>query len=256
LRKKVVFALFLILLIGLLTGCSDLHKPITPESTGIWNEWFVWPLSWFITKVADFFGGSYGISIIVCTILVRLVILPLMIKQLQNSRAMQALQPELMKLREKYSSKDAETQKKLQQETMLLFQKYNVNPLAGCSPILIQMPILIAFYHAIYRTPEIREHTFLWFSLGHPDKYFILPLIAAVTTFIQQKLMVGRMGNANPQMAVMTYIFPIMIAIAAINFPSALALYWVIGNIFMIFQTYFMYAPMKKESKETGGAKK
>ncbi|MFC4619708.1 YidC family membrane integrase SpoIIIJ [Camelliibacillus cellulosilyticus] len=253
-RKKILFAVLLIVLVGLLSGCSDLNQPITPESKGIWNEWFVYPLSWFIQEVAKLLGGSYGLSIIVCTIIVRLVILPLMIKQLRNSKSMQEMQPEMKKLREKYSSKDAATQKKLQEETMKLFQQYNVNPMAGCLPLIIQMPILIAFYHAIYRTPEIKNQTFLWFSLGHPD--YILPFLAAATTFLQQKLMVGRAGNANPQMAIMTYIFPIMICIFAFNFPAALALYWVVGNIFMIVQTYFMYAPTKKKATETGGAKK
>jgi YidC/Oxa1 family membrane protein insertase len=254
LRKKLWLTGVLLLLFFVLTGCSDLNQPIDANSKGIWNEWFVYPLSWFIKYVAHIFNGSYGISIIICTIIIRLIILPLMIKQIKNSKAMQEMQPEMKKLREKYSSKDAETQKKLQQETMLLFQKYNVNPLAGCFPLLIQMPILIAFYHAVYRTEEIRNHTFLWFSLGHVD--YILPFIAAATTFIQQKIMVGRMGNANPQMAIMTYVFPIMIAIFAFNFPAALALYWVVGNIFMIFQTYFIYAPSKSKTKETGGATK
>ncbi|WP_027725638.1 YidC family membrane integrase SpoIIIJ [Tuberibacillus calidus] len=253
-RKKLWLTGVLLLLFFVLTGCSDLNQPIDANSKGIWNEWFVYPLSWFIKYVAHIFNGSYGISIIICTIIIRLIILPLIIKQIKNSKAMQEMQPEMKKLREKYSSKDAETQKKLQQETMLLFQKYNVNPLAGCFPLLIQMPILIAFYHAVYRTEEIRNHTFLWFSLGHVD--YILPFIAAATTFIQQKIMVGRMGNANPQMAIMTYVFPIMIAIFAFNFPAALALYWVVGNIFMIFQTYFIYAPSKSKTKETGGATK
>ena len=253
-RKKILLLGLLILLIGVLSGCSDLKQPINANSTGIWNEWFVYPLSWFITYVANLFGGSYGISIIVCTILIRLFILPLMIKQLKNSKAMQELQPEMKKIKAQYSFKDAETQKKLQQETMQLFQKYNVNPLAGCFPMLIQMPILIAFYHAVYRTHAISEHTFLWFSLGHTD--YILPFIAAATTFLQQWLMMGRAGNANPQMKIMMYIFPVMIAIFAFNFPAALALYWVVGNIFMIVQTYFIYAPKKNETMETGGARK
>ncbi|WEG12785.1 YidC family membrane integrase SpoIIIJ [Pullulanibacillus sp. KACC 23026] len=254
-KKKWIWALVIILLIGVLSGCSDLKHPVDANSTGIWSHYFVYPLSWFIIKVADIFGGSFGISIIISTIIVRLVLLPLMIKQTKSSKAMQDVQPQIQKLREKYSSKDQETQKKLQQETMKLFQEHGVNPLAGCLPMLIQMPILIAFYHAISRTEVIKQQSFLWFSLGQPDHYYILPILAAITTFIQQKIMVGRAGNANPQMAMMTYIFPVMIAIFAFNFPAALALYWVIGNLFMVFQTYFITLPMKKPAVETGGAK-
>jgi YidC/Oxa1 family membrane protein insertase len=255
LKKKWLWALVIILLVGVLSGCSDLKQPVDASTTGIWSHYFVYPLSWFIIYVAKLFGGSFGISIIICTILVRLVLLPLMIKQTKSSKAMQDVQPEIKKLKEKYSSKDQETQKKLQQETMKIFQENGVNPLAGCFPMLIQMPILIAFYHAISRTEIIKQQTFLWFSLGHPDHYYILPILAAITTFIQQKIMVGRAGNANPQMAMMTYIFPVMIAIFAFNFPAALALYWVIGNIFMVFQTYFIISPIKKTAEETGGAK-
>lgn len=244
----------------LLAGCTEVNKPITKESTGFWNEYIVYPLSVLITSVSEFLG-DYGLGIIAVTILIRLAILPLMIKQTKSSKAMQAIQPEMKALREKYSSKDAATQQKLQQETMALFQKYGVNPLAGCFPLLIQMPILIGFYHAISRTREIANHNFLWFDLGSPDPIYVLPIIAGITTFIQQKItMVGM--DTNPQMAaqmtMMLYIMPIMIVVFAINFPAALSLYWVVGNIFMIVQTYFIKAPDLKKAAagNAGGAKK
>lgn len=250
-----------IFLTAVLSGCSEVNQPITSESTGIWNQYFVYPLSWLITKMAELLGNEFGFSIIIVTILVRLLILPLMIKQIKSTKAMQAIQPEMNRLKEKYSSKDAETQQKLQQETMALFQKHGVNPLAGCLPIFIQMPILIAFYHAIMRTTEIANHSFLWFDLGDKDPYFILPLIAGVTTFIQQKIsMVGQ--DDNPTMQMMLYIMPIMIIVFAINFPAALSLYWVVGNIFSIAQTYFIKGPDLKQAKadksnvKAGGKKK
>src|SRR5690625_7484406 len=108
---------------------------------------------------------------------------------------MQDIQPELKALQEKYSSKDAKTQQKLQQETMALFQKHGANPLAGCLPIIVQMPILIAMYHAIMRTEAIQGDTFLWFALASPD--YVLPLIAGASTFLQQKLMIS--GSAALQ---------------------------------------------------------
>lgn len=257
-KKKLGLAALLLGFILLATGCGNLDVPITAENkSGFWENYFVYPLSWLIVEVANYFGENYGLSIIIVTILIRIVILPLMIKQTKSSKAMQALQPEMTKLREKYSAKDQKTQQKLQQETMKLFQEHQVNPLAGCLPIFIQMPILFAFYHAIIRTGEIKYHQFLWFDLGAADPYFILPLVAGVTTFIQQKMM---MITDNPQMKALLYIMPVMIIAFAAFFPSALALYWVVGNIFMIVQTYFITGPNVGKTAEattkSGGAKK
>lgn len=257
LRKRWLTIFVLIGVLALLSGCTEINEPITEDSEGIWNQYFVYPLSWLIIYFADLFNSSYayGLSIIVLTVIIRILLLPLNIKQLKSSKAMQDIQPELKKLQEKYSSKDAQTQQKLQQETMALFQKHGVNPLAGCLPIFIQMPILIAMYHAIMRTEEISGHQFLWFALDSPD--YILPIIAGITTFIQQRLMMS--GNTaaaqNPQMVAMLYMMPIMIAVFAFFFPAALALYWVVGNFFMIFQTIFINKPMMKEAS-TGGDKK
>ncbi|KMY52142.1 YidC family membrane integrase SpoIIIJ [Peribacillus loiseleuriae] len=260
-KKQILLMIGLASLMMLLTGCTEVSQPITKESTGIWNSYIVYPLSWLIITISELLGNNFGLGIIVVTLLVRFVLLPLMIKQTKNSKAMQALQPEMKQLKDKYPSKDAATQQKLQQETMALFTKYNVNPLAGCFPLIIQMPILIGFYHAISRTREIAEHNFLWFDLGSPDPIYVLPIVAGITTFIQQKITMAGM-NSNPQMAtqmtMMLYIMPVMIMIFAFKFPAALALYWVVGNIFMIIQTWIIKGPdMKKIAAESaGGAKK
>lgn len=261
--RKLMLLMFLVAIVSLLSGCTEINEPITSESEGIWNTYFVYPLSWVIIKVASFFPSpewNFGLSIIIVTVIIRIVILPLMVKQMKSSKAMQELQPQMQALKEKYSSKDQKTQQKLQQETMLLMQKNNVNPMAGCLPIFIQMPILIAFYHAIMRTEEISTHTFLWFDLGMKDPYFVLPVVAAAATFIQQKIVMrGQMDN--PQMKIMLYVMPIMILIFAISLPSALSLYWVVGNIFSIVQSHFIHAPQKVETTPaatptTGGKKK
>ncbi|TCT24627.1 protein translocase subunit yidC [Melghiribacillus thermohalophilus] len=256
-KKKVLLIIAMTGLLMLLSGCMDINEPINSESEGIWNQYFVLPLSLLIINVADFFNESYGLAIIIVTIFIRLLLLPLNIKQLKSTKAMQDIQPELQALREKYSSKDAKTQQKLQQETMQLFQKHGVNPMAGCLPILVQMPILIAFYHAIYRTESIKVHSFLWFELGSPDPFYILPLIAAGTTYLQQKMMMAGNDAAaqNPQMTMMLYLMPVMIGGFAMFFPAALALYWVVGNFFMIGQTYFIRRPVMNEQK-AGGAEK
>lgn len=254
--KKLLFVLGLIGLVLFLSGCTQINDPIDSSSTGFWNTVFVYPLSLTITFFADLFGGSYGIAIIIVTFLVRTLLVPLNVKQIKSQQAMQRIQPELQELQKKYSSKDANTQKKLQEEQLALFQKHGVNPLAGCLPIFIQMPILLAMYHAIVRTHAIKEGTFLWVQLGTPDPYFILPLITGVATYLQQKLMMADnpTGN-NPQMKVMLYVMPIMITVFALVLPSALALYWVVGNVFMVAQTMLIRRPMMKNANIGGGTK-
>lgn len=263
-KKRILLLAGLIAAVAVLTGCMEYDQPITAESEGFWNQFIVYPLSQFIVWVAGIAGGSYGLSIIIVTIIIRFLILPLTIKQVKSSRAMQLIQPELQELQKKYSSKDQKTQQKLQEETMKLMQKHNVNPFAGCLPILIQLPILIGFYHAINRTREIANHTFLWFDLGSPDPLYILPFLAGITTFLTQKIaMRGTMNTANPQlqaqMKMMLYIMPVMIVFFAFALPSALSLYWVIGNIFSAIQSYFILRPegnKEKETEKARGAKK
>ncbi|WP_068675954.1 membrane protein insertase YidC [Oceanobacillus sp. Castelsardo] len=258
-RKKYLLLLAFIGLIVLLSGCTEYDQPITSESEGLWNEIIVYPLSWVIIKIAQLFNNSYGLSIIIVTVFLRLLILPLSVKQIKSSRAMQEVQPKLQEIQKKYSSKDANTQQKLQQETMKLMQEHNVNPLAGCLPIIVQMPILIGMYHAIVRTSEISNYSFLWFELGSPD--YILPFITGIFTFFQSKLMMSTntSANSNPQVAMqmkmMLYVMPIMITVMAFMFPAALALYWATGNIFMIFQTILINKPLMSNN-DSGGVKK
>ena len=227
-----------------LAGCSmdPAANPIDPAN-GIWDKFFVYPLSFSLDWFAKMFWGQYGLSILVVTIIIRLIILPLSIKQYRSSKQMQALQPELRKLQKKYKDNPA----KQQEETMKLFQQHGVNPLAGCLPLLIQMPILIALYHAIMRNSEISTHSFLWMELGDRDPYYILPLLAALTTFIQQQIMSAHMPGQT-QMQALLIIFPILIFVMSMSFPSALPLYWVYSNIFTIVQSYFIYGkPRRKE---------
>jgi YidC/Oxa1 family membrane protein insertase len=179
------------------------------------------------------------------TVIIRLVLLPLMIKQTRSSKSMQEAQPALKALKEKYPSKDAVTQQKYQQEMMALFKEKGVNPMAGCLPVLIQMPILIGFYHAISRmnnTPSIDLGSFLIFPLAEPS--IILAIVAGVMQFI-----VLRTGPAmdNPQMKVMMYFMPIMIIGFGVVLPSALTLYWVVGNIVSLIQNLVIYRPWEKK---------
>ncbi len=216
------------------TGCST--KGIPNPTNGIWDRYFVYPLSETLNYFAKLFANNYGLSIIVVTILIRFLVLPLMMTQIKSQKAMQALQPEIAKVKEKYK----DNAQKVQEETMKLFQQHNVNPLSGCLPIFIQMPILIAFYHAIIRNPDIAKHTFLWLQLGQKDPYYILPVLAAVFTYLQTVMMstgVAATPQAAQQQKIMSIMMPLMILFIGISLPSALALYWVVGNLFTIAQT-------------------
>lgn len=231
----------LVLMVLLLAGCSNTKVALKSgaERTGIWDTYFVGPLSDTLDWFANHFGGSYGLSILVVTIIIRLIILPLTLKQYRSSKQMQALQPELQKIKQKHKD-DA---RKQQEETMKLFQQHGVNPMAGCFPVVIQMPVLIALYNAIMRNPEIFHDSFLWLQLGQKDPYFILPTLAAITTFVQQKFM---SAQTPQQMQTLLFIFPVMIFVMSMQFAAALPLYWIYSNIFTIVQSYFIYRPAKK----------
>lgn len=139
LKRRLLLIFSLIGVLVLLAGCTQINEPITSDSKGFWNSYIVYPLSQLITYMANLTGENYGVAIIIVTLLIRLLILPLMIKQLRSTKAMQALQPELKKLREKYSSKDQKTQqqfpagnngpfsKKWRQSISRLFPNFNSN---------------------------------------------------------------------------------------------------------------------------------
>lgn len=250
-RRRAALAALLVITV-FLAGCTpNTIDTIQTEDLlegGFFQRYFVYPLSLMLNVFADLLFGQYGLSILVMTIFVRLLVLPLNLKQYRSSKAMQRIQPELQALQKKYKN----DQQKLQEETMKLFQKHNVNPLSGCFPLLVQMPILIALYYAIMYNPDIRTHSFLWMDLGVKDPYYVLPILAALTTYIQQKIMM-MYQPPNPQMRMITMIFPVMIFTISMTLPAALPLYWVYGNIFSIVQTYFIYG---RGSKEEGGSAK
>ncbi|WKA58611.1 membrane protein insertase YidC [Planococcus shenhongbingii] len=243
-NKRIVLLISLVAATLLLAGCTEFDQPISGKSEGFWNEFIVWPLVATITYFKNLLG-TYGLGIIAVTIIIRLALLPLMIKQTRSSKRMQEVQPKLKELQAKYKSKDAVTQQKYQQEMMALFSENGVNPMAGCLPVLIQMPVLIGFYHAISRmnsTPSIDLGSFLIFPLAEPS--IILAIIAGLMQFI-----VLRTGPAmdNPQMKIMMYFMPVMIIGFGIVLPSALTLYWVVGNIISLIQNLVIYRPWEKK---------
>lgn len=251
----------MVLMIAVLSGCSPsatvTHTTEDLKNGGFWQSNVVYYFAIALDTFAKWFDGQYGLAVLVMVIIVRTLILPLTMKQVKSSRAMQAIQPELQKIQKKYK----DTPEKVQQETMRLFQENKVNPMAGCLPLIVQMPIFIALYNSIYYNPALREHSFLWLELGKPDHLFILPLLAAATTFIQTRMMT-KMNPVQQQgpMQFMMMVYPVLIFIMSYNFPAALPLYWVYSNLYTIIQNYFLYrnngkTPLVVAGVDAGSAK-
>jgi YidC/Oxa1 family membrane protein insertase len=233
LRKLAGYPALLILLALTVTGCgTDGHGNLNRES--FWGK-FVG----LVSDGLDYFYhviGDYGVAILITTLIVRGITFPLMMKQIRYSKVMQQVQPELKKIQEKYKN----DKEKISQETMKLFQTYKVNPLAGCFPIIVQMPILFALYQAINTNHALKEHEFLGIlalSATQSVQNIILAVLSAATTYLQSKMSMTNAKDPNTRM--MLVIMPIMIGFFTWQFPAALGLYWIFSNILTIVQTYF-----------------
>lgn len=239
-----------------LSGCST--DPVNAQSTGIWDHYIVWNFIRAIEALSNIFGHNYGWGIVVFTIIVRIVILPLMIYQMRSMRKTSELQPKLKELQAKYPDRDVESMQKMREEQQKLYAEAGVNPVAGCLPILVQMPILIALYQAIYRSETLKTGHFLWMQLGGRDPYFILPVLAALFTFATSWLSVKSQPEQNMMTTMMTYGMPLIIFFTALNVPAALSLYWVITNAFSVVQTLVINNPFKiqREREEKKRAEK
>ena len=241
--RRILLMLGLVGLVLLLSACSN--KPITSNSTGIWDGLIVLNFSRAIIWLSHLFNGSYGLGIIVFTILVRIIILPLMIFQTRSMRRTQEVQPQLKALQKKYSSRDTETMQKLREEQQKLYSEAGVNPVTGCLPLIVQLPIIWALYQAIWRTEVLRTGSFLWLKLGDKDPYFVLPILAAVFTFFSSWLSMKSQPESSGMTTMMTVGMPVVIFFTALNVPSALSLYWVITNAFQAGQTLTIQNPWK-----------
>ena len=196
-----------------------------------------------VTSAAGF--ESYGFPIILLTILIKLVTYPLTVKQVKSMKAMQDIQPKMKKIQEKYKHDP----QMLQQKTGELFREAGVNPLAGCLPLLVQMPILMGMYYALFNFtfPSAEAAAFFWLpSMSEPDPYYILPVLSAATTFLQQKMTSSEMTG---QMKVMMTVMPLFIGWISLTFPSGLVLYWVTMNVGQIAQQWGMYRGEDKTAK-------
>lgn len=202
------------------------------------------PLMWALLWIHDHLLSNYGWAIVLLTLVVRLVLFPLTHKSTVSMKKMQALNPQIQAIRQKYRPKlkdkkgrpNAEAQRKMNEEIMTLYRKEGVNPAGGCLPILLQMPVLFAFYSLLQAVVELRHAPWiLWIQdLSAPDPYYVLPIVMGATQFIQQRL---TPSAGDPMQRRIMMLMPAFFTILFLKFPSGLVLYWLTSNLWTIGQT-------------------
>lgn len=214
---------------------------------GSFVHWFAQVIQFMYGLTVSLGIPNYGLAIILLTIVIKLVLFPLSQKQMKSMREMQELQPKLKYLQEKYKD-DPQT---MQMKVMELYKEHGVNPFSGCLPLLIQLPIFMAFYYALIRFKFTENASFIWIpNIANPDPYYILAVLAAVTTFLQQR--VSMVDTKDPTQKSMLYVMPLFMAWVAATVPAGLPLYWVVFNILGILQQLYVNYGHKKAKLETG----
>lgn len=239
-----------------LPKCEN-FKITSGKYEGLWTSLFVKPLAF----VLIFFGknvGNYAVSLIILTLIIRLLAYPVTKKTALQSELIKKAQPELDRLKNKYKNKtDQESMMKQQQEMMMIYKKHNINPLSGCLFSFLQLPLFIAFFEAVQRTPAIFEDKFLTLQLGttpsvgiftsHWLAYAIIILLIGGSTYYSLK-MNSTANMTDPTMKMMPTMMTVMLVLTGIFMPSGLGIYWVTSNIFTIVQNIIV-----KRSKEVNG---
>jgi YidC/Oxa1 family membrane protein insertase len=202
------------------------------------NYGFFHPLSKPLMVVLKFFYkfiGNYGFAVILLTVCIKLIFWPLTQKSYKSMKGMQKLQPEMKKMREKYGS----DKQKLNQEMMAFYKENKVNPMGGCLPMVIQIPVFFALYRVLLGSIELRHAPFmLWITdLSAKDPYYVTPLIMGVTMFLQQKM---SPTNMDPTQEKIMLMMPVVFTFMFLNFPAGLVLYWLTNNLLTILQQYLI----------------
>lgn len=210
----------------------------------VWDQYRNF-LEWSLDSIANF-TGSAGVAIIIFTIIIKTILLPLTIKATRSSKAMQEIAPKIKQIQKKYGKDRA----RASQETMALYQQHGVNPMAGCLPMLIQIPIFFGLYRAIYNLAEgnVGEwaHGFMWIdSLSQPDPWHLLPILAGAFQFVQTRMMrpANMPKSDDPQqqiMNVMMNFMPLMVVVFGWSFASGPVIYWVVQSAYSVVQQWFI----------------
>lgn len=230
------------LLVGVLlvlTGCQSVEN-----EEGFFYDLFVKPMDSLLDFLGNtVFNGSYGLAIITITVAIRLILMPLMLRNYRKQAVMKTkmdiVKPQMEEIQVKMkAAKTKEEQMAIQQEMLDVYREHQINPLnMGCLPIIIQMPIIMGLYFAILYSKDVKSHEFLWFNLGSPD--FIMTLIAGFIYLVQAQVSLWTVPDSQKQqMKWMIYISPIMIMIISFTSMAALPLYWAVGGFILIVQTF------------------
>ncbi|MBI4588797.1 MAG: membrane protein insertase YidC [Candidatus Rokubacteria bacterium] len=224
--------------------------PLPRRYGGLPMEWLGVPILWLMNFFTRYIG-NYGLAIILLTVITKILFYPLTLKSLASMKAMQALQPQINALRAKY----AKDPQRLQRETMELYRKHKVNPMGGCLPMVIQIPIFYALYLVFQYAVELQNAAFLcigkapgwlpllggeelWIcNLAHYDPTYVLPVLMGVSMFVQQK-MSPTVGD--PRQAKVMLVLPLVFTFMFLNLPSGLVLYWFVSNVLQILQQHYM----------------
>jgi YidC/Oxa1 family membrane protein insertase len=192
------------------------------------------PLFWFLKYLYKFIG-NYGWAIVILTIVVRVPFIPLLNKSQKSMKKMQKIQPLMAELKEKYKN----DQQKLQKEMMVIYKKHKVNPVGGCLPMLIQLPVFFALYKTLLVAIELRQAPFiLWITdLSVKDPFYVFPIAMGLTMVLQQKMTPSAM---DPKQAKMMMLMPIVFTFMFLSFPAGLVIYWLVNNVLGIIQQFFV----------------
>lgn len=234
-----------------LPSCNEFN-PVS-KYEGLWTTFFVKPLAWVIIQIGNLVN-SYGLSIIITALLIRLVLMPITKKTAMQSENMKKAQPEIERIEKKYKGKESqEDQMRKTQEMLAIYQKYQINPVSGCLLAFIQLPLLFAFLEAINRTPAIFESKFLGLQMATTTLvgiengnyiYILFIILILGTTYLSFRKTLKDQTAAAAQMKYTIYIMLGIIFIGSLTLPTALGIYWITSSTFTIFQN--MWVERKK----------
>ena len=243
-----------------LPDCNK-FTPNKIEYKGLWESIFIKPLAWIILKLGNLISNM-GISVMIIGLLIRILMMPIQIKTVKQSENMKKMQPEMAKIEKKYKNKtDNDSLMAKSQETMMLYKKFNINPVSSCLLAFIQLPLFFAFLEAINRVPAIFEDTFLGMNLGMTPGtgiaqqnyiYIILIVLIIGTTFLSFNNSMKQTADTNNEMAQQTKMMSLFmiftVSIASFSLPTAIALYWIVTNGFAVIQNFIIKKIIEKRN--------
>lgn len=210
---------------------------------------WLWPIAKLLFWGLEFFHnivGNWGWAIVLLTILVKLILWPLSAKSYRSMAKMRVIAPEMQRMKEEFG----DDRMRFSQEMMALYKREQVNPLSGCLPLLMQMPIFLALYWVLMESVELRHAPWiLWIQdLSAMDPWFILPLIMGATMYFQQML---NPQPTDPMQAKVFRLMPIIFTVFLLFFPAGLVLYWIVNNLITIAQQWFINKSAEKQGLST-----